>query len=248
MTVFPFTLDRRDSERARLGLVVLQSDETIERDFRRLMPNGVSLYVTRVESDPEVTTETLARMRDRITGAAELLPRPVCFDTVGYGCTSGTSVIGVGAIAERLRAGCDAKATSEPVSALLAAAGALGLKRIAFLSPYVAEVSARLRGVLSEGGLESPVFGTFDEAREENVAWIDRTSIIAAATSLVGDADVDAVFLSCTNLRTLDCLSAIESAIGRPALSSNQVLCWHMQRLAGIDDRLSGYGRLFEMA
>ena len=49
----------------------------------------------------------------------------------------------------------------------------------------------------------------------------------------------DAVFLSCTNLRTLNVIPEIEARIGKPVLSSNQVLAWHLLRLAGchaVDD------------
>lgn len=48
MTRLPATLDT--ARPPRLGLVVLQSDETIEGDFRRLVPNGADLLVSRVPS------------------------------------------------------------------------------------------------------------------------------------------------------------------------------------------------------
>lgn len=249
MTIFRYELDDQSGQRARLGLVVLQSDETIEGDFRRMLPvTGVSLYVTRVASDPEVSSENLAKMKSRIEAAAQLLPRPVTYDAVGYGCTSGTSVIGVAEVSRQLRAGCSAKADTQPVSALLAAARALGVKRLAFLSPYVEEVSSHLRNVLAADGLASPVFGTFDEAREERVVWIDGPSIISAATELAAAGGVDGIFLSCTNLRTLNVIEEIEAATGLPVLSSNQVLCWHMMRLSGLNDWRAGLGRLFRDA
>ena len=34
---------------------------------------------------------------------------------------------------------------------------------------------------------------------------------------------------------------------GKPVLSSNQALAWHMLRLAGIDDGFAGFGRLFQL-
>ncbi len=233
-------MDEKSSLRARLGLIVLQSDETIEGDYRRMLPSKrVALYVTRVESDPEVRTDTLVKMADRIADAARLLPRPVTYDAVGYGCTSGTSVIGVEKVSAQIGAGCMARATSEPISALIAATKALGIKRLAFLSPYLEDVSERIRALLAESGLESPVFGTFNEAREENVAWINGASIREAARALSQQGAVDGLFLSCTNMRTLDVIETIEADTGLPVLSSNQVLCWHMMRLAGLTGGLA---------
>jgi maleate isomerase len=234
MDAYPYELTGPIGSRACLGLVVLQTDETIEHDFRRLLPiDHVSLYVSRVPSGLEVSGETLKSMEAHLPAAAGLFPRAVEFDAVGYGCTSGTSVIGPGKIADLVSGGCVTKAVTEPVSALLAAAGALGVARMAFLSPYVEEVSATLRGVLAKGGLETVVFGSFDEAEEAKVARIAPHSLIDAAVRLGSSEQSDFIFLSCTNLRTLDVIGEIEARTGKPVLSSNQVLAWHMAQLSG---------------
>lgn len=243
--ILPFTLGPPMGDRANLGLIVLQSDETIEHDFRRLLPEtGVALYVNRIPSAPDVTRETLAEMEARMPAAAELLPRPVRFDVVGYGCTSGTSVIGVARVAELIGAGCATQTVTEPVSALVAACRHLGVSHLALLSPYVAQVSDGLRQVLSDAGIATPVFGSFDEAEETRVARIDGASLIDAACDLGADAACDALFMSCTNLRTLDVIGEIEARIGKPVLSSNQVLAWHMMRRAGLPDTRAGFGTL----
>jgi maleate isomerase len=117
---------------------------------------------------------------------------------------------------------------TEPVSALVAACRALAIGRLAILSPYVASVSGHLRAVLRLEGIETPVFGSFAEPSEARVVSIDAASIIAAATALMRGAQVDALFLSCTNLRTLDVIAPLEQALGVPVLSSNLVLGWHM--------------------
>jgi len=217
-----------------LGLIVLKSDETIEQDFRRLFPSpGVALYITRVPNAPEATRETLAQMEGDLPGAAALFPEAVQFDAVGYGCTSGTSVIGAARIAQLVRGGCTTQHVSEPVGGLVAACRARGIRRLAFLSPYVEPVSRTLRDVLAREGIETPVFGSFDEEREAAVARIDGASILAAAVDLAGGAAVDGVFLSCTNLRTLDVIPALGAELGMPVLSSNLVLAWHLAQLSG---------------
>jgi len=82
------------------------------------------------------------------------------------------------------------------VTSLVAACNALGITRIGFLSPYVAEVSDALRATLQNAGVQSPVFGSFEEAVEARVARIAPQSIVDAALDLAGKGGIDALFLS----------------------------------------------------
>lgn len=233
MTVFDYDLN--EPQGPNVGLIVLQTDERIEKDFRSLFPASVNLFVSRVPSSLDVTPDTLQKMEAHIPTAAGLLPETLTFDAVGYGCTSGSAQIGQSRVGDLLRSGAKTRAVSDPVSALLAACSALGLGRLAFLSPYVAEVSDNLRQTLRDTGVETPVFGSFAEAEEVKVVRISPGSIQSAALELVDNGDVDGVFLSCTNLNTLDVIEPLEQLTGRPVLSSNQVLAWHLLRLAQSD-------------
>lgn len=240
---YPYTLSTRSE--TRIGLIVLQADETIESDFRRLVSEEVRLFVSRVPSGTDVSAASLSEMEKHLSASAALFPRHISFDAVGYGCTSGTAQIGAGNIAQQVRAGTETRAVTEPVSALLAACGHMGIARLAMLSPYVEEVSARLREVFSESGIATPVFGTFAEPTEARVARIDEESVFEAAKQLAEGASVDGVFLSCTNLRTLGVIERLEEELGLPVFSSNQVLAWHMLQLAGIDAAKAAPGMLF---
>ncbi len=231
--IFPHHLT--DQRAPQLGLIVLQSDELIELDFRRLIPPQAELLITRVPSGAEVTSDTLAAMEGHLTAAASLFPISARFAAVGYGCTSGTAQIGAAQIARHVHAGTATEAVTEPVSALIAACRALGLTRLALVSPYLASVSARLRDTLAAAGIQTPAFGSFDVAEEARVARIDGPSILNAAEEVVSGTQVDGIFLSCTNLRTLDVIPTLEARLGMPVLSSNLVLAWHMLRLAGLD-------------
>jgi len=227
-----FSYDLIPTQGPNLGLIVLQADQRIEQDFRRLLPGDANLFVTRVPSGSDVTPETLNEMRAHIPAAAELLPGSVDFDVIGYGCTSGTAQIGPEQISGLVQQSRTTRQVSEPVSALVAACAALGLNRLALLSPYVASVSEQLRRVLRANTIETPVFGSFGEAEEARVARIDPASVRQAARRLAGVGQVDAIFLSCTNLNTLDIIAPLEQETGLPVLSSNLVLAWHMCRLA----------------
>ncbi|MDG1936176.1 MAG: Asp/Glu racemase [Paracoccaceae bacterium] len=242
---FPYELGKTVGAKANFGLIALQSDETIEHDMRRLLPGAeVGIYTSRVPSGSDVSTESLAQMETTLAGAAGLLPPPMNFDVVGYGCTSGTSVIGPDNVAKLISRGCCVRHVTEPVSALIAACRALGVFKIAFLSPYVADVSQILRLVLARNGLETAVFGSFNEGTEAKVARIAKQSIKAAALALVKGSHADAIFLSCTNLQTLNVIEEIEAECNLPVLSSNQVLAWHMSVLAKQTDFSERVGKL----
>jgi maleate isomerase len=104
--------------------------------------------------------------------------------------------------------------------------------RLALVSPYVEAVSQTMRDRLAEAGIDTPIFASFGVAEEAKVARISHSSIEAAAVEVATGRDVDAVFLSCTNLRTLNAIPNIEAALNRPVFSSNQALAWHMAALA----------------
>ncbi len=226
------------------GLIVLQADETLEKDMQRLLPDEAVCLVSRVPSSPEVTRDSLRAMEGHLTGAAALLPRGAAFRGVAYGCTSGTAEIGAARIAALVRDGVATPHVTEPVSALIAACGVLGVTRLGLVSPYVDSVSDRLRAVLGAAGIATPCTVSFDEPREENVARMAPESVAPAAIELGCHAECDAVFLSCTNLRTLDIIEAIEGEIGKPVLSSNLVLAWHLCRLCGLAMPTRAPGRL----
>ena len=246
MTQFSYHLSDRIGTKATLGMVVLSSDQTLEHDMRRMLPiEDVALYVSRIHCETDVTGDTLSQMEERLPASVGLFPPGMSFDSVGYGCTSGTSVIGPEAINRIVSSACDTKAVTEPVSGLIAACRHLSIKKLAFLTPYVLEVSQTLMNVVNQAGVETPLFGSFDEGDDTRVARVDPKSIFDAAIALAEGQDCDGVFMSCTNLRTLDIIPQLEDRLGIPALASNQVMAWHMAQQAGLQLN-TGFGRLID--
>ena len=245
MSVFPYKLGRAVGYKAQLGLIVLQSDETLEYELRRILPeDGVALYTVRTPSARHVSTAGLSRMANSLTNTAKLLPPELQYKVVGYGCTSGTAVIGAKIVAEQIKAGCHTSAVTDPLTALISACHEKGVKRLAVLSPYVEDVSATLRQRLYSADIETSQFGSFNEANETAVAHISGDSVAAAATALFQRGRSEAIFISCTNLQTLDVIAEIERRCGCPVWSSNLVLGWHMLKTAGLIARSPEIGTL----
>lgn len=248
-----YVTDQGAGARARIGLIVLHVDETIEPEMRRLLDlEGVAVYCTRVASGAELNEDTLTESAARIPAAARLLPPETAMDVVGYACTSGAAVLGPQRVAAAIRqsrspgdAGAFTQtAITDPLTAVQAACAHLGIRRLAFVTPYIASVSATLRAALEAHGIEIAAFGSFEEGEERRVARIAPQSVREAILRVGRAAPCDGVFVSCTNLRTLDSLEAAEQALGVPVISSNQALAWHLLRLAGLVPHRGGSGRL----
>lgn len=228
----PYDLDPDNPAAPPMGLIVLQADETIEPEMTRYFAGHPSpLYVSRVPSGREVTNHTLTGMAQVLTSAASLLPDARDYAVVGYGCTSGTAVIGSDGIAGFIRAGCRARAVTEPLTATIAACADKGIARLALLSPYIEEVNSPVIEAFAKAGIEFRAVATFDEKVEARVVRIAARSVIEAACAVGGGPDIEGVFISCTNLRTFEVLDPIARRLGKPAMSSNAALAWHMRRL-----------------
>ena len=235
MRDLPYTLIPEADLPTPLGLIVLQADETLEPEFHQsFRDTNAALYVSRIPSGTEVTPETLAAMRDQISASADLLPKSLSYAVVGYGCTSASAVIGSDEVAAMIRRTCDTREVTDPLRAAIAYARHHGLTRLALLSPYIASVNAPLRAAFAKAGLSTDVFGSFGEAEEAKVARIAEDSVVAAATELGQSAEVDGVFLSCTNLKTALAIPKIAARIGKPVFSSNSALSWHMKICANL--------------
>ena len=139
----PFETDGGIASRARIGLIVLATDYTIEHEWRRIMTplDGVALYQSRILNDSQITPETLRAMEPRIAPAADVILPGAELDVVAYGCTSASMAIGEEKVFEHIRSvRPDAKCTT-PITAAFAAFRALGAKRIGVLTPYRADVN-----------------------------------------------------------------------------------------------------------
>lgn len=230
----------------KLGAIVLSTDETLEYEARQVFEGQTAaLMHARIPSKAEVTPEDLRTMADDMTRVAELLPAGM--DAIAYGCTSGATVIGPKRVEELVQAAQPGVPVTNPMSAVIAALKALGARRIAFVSPYVPSVTAPMRAYMAEHGIETVAEVSFGEGDDPTVARIAERSTLAAMLEVGKSADVDAVFSSCTNLRSFGVIEQAEAALGKPVISSNLALIWHLLQLADEPAKGWGPGRLFQV-
>ncbi len=242
----PFTLDNGVASTAALGLIVLETDETIEAEFRSVFNHsGTGLFHTRIPLAQEVTPETLSEMEAALPTAVELLPSAFPMDVVGYACTSGATVIGADNISNIVTGTFPSAKTTDPITAVMEALRHMRVRKIGLVTPYVEDVSAAMIDLLLSNGFEVVNFGSFEQKEDAIVARISPESIYNAVCDIGSIDDVEAVFISCTNLRTFGMIERAETSVGKPVISSNQALAWHMAELAGLSGIIAGPGRLF---
>ena len=240
-----FHFDLIEGRRPRLGLIVLKSDETIETEFRQVIPGQCDLYHSRIPSQPEVTPETLMQMKADLPAAAAAIPASFNVDVIGYACTSGATIIGPENVANHVRSQHPSANVTTPVTAVVSAFRHLQCQRIGFVTPYIPEVSLAIRDYLEDEGFEIANLISFEQSSEEIVARISPQSVLSAIQKAANDG-VDGVFVSCTNLNSFSIIDQAEAEIGKPVISSNLALAWDMLRLANADWSGSAMpGRLF---
>ena len=246
----PFTAEAVIGARARIGLVVLASDYTMEHEFRRVfatpgLAEGVDYYEARIKNSPQITPETLAAMGPLLTETVDLILPGATLDVVAFGCTSASMVLGEEAVAQAIHAARPGAKATNPITAAFAAFDALDARRIAVLTPNRSAANEIMRSYITGKGFEVPVFGSFNEQDDAVVASIDGASLRKAVARITQDHEVDAIFVSCTSVRLLDAVAEIERTCGLPVTSSNHALAWHCLRLAGVTEKRPELGRLF---
>jgi maleate isomerase len=244
MTGFAYSLMTEDGPPP-LGLIVLQVDETIESDFRHLFADpALPLHISRIPSGAELTTDTIAQMETDLPRAASLLPQTPLFAAVGYGCTSGTTLIGADHVADLVAGHCRTQAVCDPLSAAQSVCRHLAIRSLAVVSPYTANIAQPVCDALEASGVQVAGALHFGEMIEANVARISPASLIDAARAVMRDSTAEAVFLSCTNLKTLTVIPQLEAELGVPVFGSNLALAWAMARQAGCLDNIRWASRL----
>lgn len=230
-TVVPdFDLRRRDRG---IGVVV-PFDFELDRELWRWTPEHCSLHLTRtsfLDRPIDVKFATQVSDPDEVATATADLSAVEPAITV-YACTSGSYVAGIAGeqrIREAMLAGGAKKALTTS-GALLTALAALGVHRLAIATPYDADLTSLLAAFCEEAGYE--VVSASNLGLRGRIADVSQDAVLELAQAAAHPA-ADVLFLSCTNLHTLDTLPELESRLDMPVLSANLVTMWAALRAIG---------------
>ena len=226
-----FELDEHSERLPAVGLIVLQSDETMEHELRLWLPDSIRLFHSRIPNSVDISSDSLRQMKQALPASVALLPSTTDFKVIVYGCTSASTVIGEQAVTDRVHSVFPGVAVSNPLSAIKAQLDALQVRRLALLTPYVADVSRALIDSLQTAERQLVSVASFNESRDDRVARIARPSLMHSLEMLARDGKPDAIVASCTNLRLHGLIEQASQSLGIPVISSNSALAWHIIEL-----------------
>jgi len=242
-SAFPVRFDSGRHFRAKIGYVLLATEQTIEDDVYRLRPQGVGVHFARAPIPDSITNASLLAQVDHLAAAAARLLPDNSLDVICYACTSGSMVIGEQQVFAQLQKGAPGAEPTSLITGVIRALRALDVRRIAVATPYLDEINQREAAYLGQAGFEVINIEGLKLERDSDMVRVAPDSIFEFARS-VDRANAEALFVSCGALRTLDVIEDLERALGKPALCSNQAMIWDTLRRAGIADSIQGFGSL----
>jgi maleate isomerase len=240
--------DHGVGDRASIGLLALATDRVGTLDTEAfLTAPGVTMFSTRIPMAPVATPESLAELGAHLEQGARLLVPGSRLDVIGFSCTSGTVAVGVEAVRAAIWRARPGIAVTTPIEAGAKGLKRVGARRISLLVPYLPRTADLVAGYFEAEGFVITRRATFDLGGDPEMNRLSPGALAKAARA-IDDPTSEAVFISCTGLRTSPVVAALEEALGKPVVTSNQAVAWDALRLAGIGESLPGRGRLFTLA
>lgn len=215
--------------RARIGVLVPFTNTNLEPDLAMLRPEGVSLHFARlggydadeIPDDGQMAGLGAADMADELRLIQGVRP-----DLIMYGCTSATLTHGPAFdrdLATRIRAQSGAEIVTA-AGALVHAMRRLGVVKIGFASPYVGAINDQAEAFFAEMGVSTVARADIGVALDNyGQGALTPDEVFALAVRADGP-EVEALVLSCTDMRSVEVVDRLEAALGKPVICSNQAM------------------------
>jgi maleate isomerase len=236
--------------RARLGVLVPSGIVVTEPEFSRMTPKGVSCHFHRIafrgEGSESEVLETLRRVEQSVGDATEMIchVRPAVVALTG----TGVSFIGGYGYDQKIIRQIKEKSGGLPAtttsSSVIDALIKLGVKKISMATPYLEPVARIGMKFVEDSGI-----------RVLEMKWLGKAGFDIAEVSsetlynlvkAVDRPESEAIFISCTTLHTIELIKYLEEDLRKPVITSNQATLWNMLRLAGVNEKIEGFGQLLE--
>lgn len=209
----------------RIG-VLYPSAGVTDRELWKLVPEEISLHITRIPLE-KPTTEEYAKMADFVQNSLKLLT-DARVDIIAFCCTAGSLVGGQAydqMIIDRINRTTGLPATTTS-TAIVSALRFLDVNRFNIVSPYTVEFNEIEKAffenagfkVLSHKGLA--LSDILQQYQTDPHRWYDLVKEVQSD-------ECDAYLLSCGGIRVVDIIEPLEIELGKPVISSNQALIWH---------------------
>ncbi len=234
--------------RARLAVLVPAGNPTVEPELYRMAPRSATIHFARLDApagDPGATDG----MEERTLGYLDSLPaatrslaalRPAVVALSHTAVSYLTGFEREPALLDRLHALTGTRAFTA-ARAIVAALRHLGVHRLALATPYPDAISAAGRVYWESAGFEVVAHCQLDGVANIYEETEERAYTLGRAADAPG---AEAVLISGTGLPTAGIVERLENDLGKPVVTSQAATLWQALRLAEVDDRVRGYGRL----
>jgi maleate isomerase len=231
--------------RARIGVVVPSVNVVVEPWFAAVSPPGVSIHASRMFLDNALSRDAIERMdkEDGMRAVHQLTSlRP---KAVAYCCTASSIVQGLEYdrhLQHEVGQSAGVPATTA-TQGILAAARVLGVTRIAAVSPYAEEIDEAEHRFFEAAGLHiasSACLGIRDSFGLAAPGPQDIYELAMRGWS----RGAEALLITCLNFWSHLVIERLEKELHVPVITSTQATLWRVLRIAGIEDRIAGYGTL----
>ncbi|MGD0265084.1 MAG: aspartate/glutamate racemase family protein [Candidatus Methylomirabilota bacterium] len=228
----------------KLGLIVPSWNTVMEYEFQRMAVPTMSVHTMRISHTAD-TEENLTWMGTQVPAASKLLAHAKV-GVICYGCTAGGFLKGPGYDQEIIHAiegeiGIPGVTTA---AAVVDALRALGVKRVSVASPYEPWLNERLQSYLKECRFEVLAIKGFGTQAHAGFTPEQNAALVAE----VDRAEAQAIFISCTNFRTLEIIEPLEQKLRKPVVTSTSASMWRMLRRINDPRPVPGAGRLLREA
>jgi maleate isomerase len=243
--------------KGRIGLLIPSRNTTLEPEFYRMAPEGVSVHAARMALK-EASPAALMAMEKEIYKAASMI-MAVNPGVIVVGCTSGSFIKGLGydqKLIKKIHGLTQAKAITTS-TAVIEALKLLKVTQVAVATPYSEEVNEKEREFIEAHGIRVTRIKGLGYSKPVKAYPLASQPVSgigllepAVAYKLAQDVDskeAEGIFISCTNFRTIEIIQALEENAGKPVVTSNQASVAIALRTMGIKEKIKGYGMLLEM-
>ena len=229
----------------RIGLITLASDFRIEKDFNDIIyGKNIDLYSNRINCYNPLTNETLKKMADDIPEVTKNILPDQKLDCVAYGCTSGTIAAGYQSIYEKVNLAKPNTKVTTPITSAINALKTLKINKVSIFTPYTDEINQSVISYFKDEKIEISELSYFDIASDLDIGKVDPQHLFDVLIKQ-DLSKSDALFVSCTALPVLSIIDEIEKKLGKVILSSNQTLIWDTLKQVNNQNKVDGYGVLF---
>lgn len=233
--------------RGRIGLMIPSTVTTIDSEFYRLVPDGVSVHTTRM-FHIKSTPEGLASLYESVERAAKELATAKV-DVIAFGCTSGGLLKGE-EWEKELRnkiekiSGISAVTT---IGSVMEALRTLKINKVIVATPYIQEVNNLEKTFLEKKRFEVLDIRGLGIIESEEIGQQPPWASYKLAKDIFSEhPKAEGIFISCTNFRTIEIIEKLEKDAQIPVVTAVQATLWSCLRKIRCNEPTLGYGKLLE--